>query len=151
MYLNILVKVLVNLRNLKRTMHSLEGNIQKQWGLRVMLSEDQKLVTSIKETTPPDNLLGSLLDEVSWISSICLPSHLLPIPEVVSIITTVVKVGLCPQEKAIVTIKASVLGPVVLVTETKMPFTNNMGGVTCPNNDNVNEWCMCTIIQQSPF
>ena len=65
MYLNILVKVLVNLRNLKRTMHSLEGNIQKQWGLRVMLSEDQKLVTSIKETTPPDNLLGSLLDEVS--------------------------------------------------------------------------------------
>ena len=46
-------------------MHSLEGHIQKQWGLRVMLAEDRKLVTSNKETMPPDNLLGSLLDEVS--------------------------------------------------------------------------------------
>ena len=73
----------------------------------------------------------SLLDQRGGICSISLPSNSLTIAPVKASASGMIKVCLTSEKKTIVTIKSSRLWPIFLVTESQMPFTNDVWLITC--------------------
>ena len=77
----------------------------------------------------PDDFHGPVLEQICGVGADGFIENIIVVPEVVAVTVLVVVVVLVPNQEAVVVIKPSPGGPVLLVTEAQVPLANDVGRV----------------------
>ena len=70
----------------------------------------------------PNDLLSSGLEQEGGVGRVCLPGHLIPVPEVVALGFHVSEMVLGASQEAVETVEPASVWPELLVTESQVPL-----------------------------